>query len=318
MTAESLEICCPDCGTFTRAERVFCLRCRKRLIPLTPYDITLDDFIYSPDQDNLELLKSTGPLPYLTKHIVVRGYEEKLRSTLLRGAIRVEPTSALDGFIRRCGVMLGLEALPESFVAPSRVVNAFTFGSDDRPFLVLSSSLLRVLNERELVAVIAHELAHIKSGHMLYHTLAEMLARGIGISASFLGMGLLSLPLRFLLLSWHRESEVSADRASLLVVDDIDVMRSLMGKLAGLSPQGKEAPSGAMTSLMELYSTHPAYANRIKKIEEFYRSPEFMRARWKLRKRVKLSRALAPRCRYCGARKRLTEIFCPSCGKSQV
>jgi len=66
---------------------------------------------------------------------------------------------------------------------------------------------------------------------MLYHTLVE-LGGGIRFSASYLGLGILTLPVRLALLSWHRQSEVTADRASLLAVNDIGVINSFMNKLA--------------------------------------------------------------------------------------
>jgi hypothetical protein len=53
-----------------------------------------------------------------------------------------------------------------------------------------------------------HEMGHIKSRHLLYHSLAETLAGGIGISASLIGpeINLISMPMRLALLAWQRES----------------------------------------------------------------------------------------------------------------
>ena len=56
--------------------------------------------------------------------------------------------------------------------------------------LVISSSMLEIMNERELEAVVAHELGHVKSGHLVYHTLAELLVRGASLSLSLMGLDL--------------------------------------------------------------------------------------------------------------------------------
>lgn len=79
--------------------------------------------------------------------------------------------------------------------------NAFTFGSEDHASVVVSSGTLNLLTEHELSALFGHELGHVKSGHMLYHTVAEILGGGIGASASFLCLSIVTVPVRLALLS---------------------------------------------------------------------------------------------------------------------
>jgi Zn-dependent protease with chaperone function len=217
--------------------------------------------------------------------------------------------------------------LPEVLIIERVQRNAFTFGSEEHAFLVVNSGILNVLSERELAAVFAHELTHMKSGHMLYHTVAEVLGGGIGVSASFLGLNIVTVPVRLALLSWHRESEVTADRGSLLVVNDIGVMKSLMTKLALWSSRG--APSsdkfdieknkvGLLESAAELLGTHPLYVRRFRLLREFFENEQFLTARRKIERRLNLLRALIPVCRFCGATKPLEELFCPACGRCQT
>src|SRR5579884_2591392 len=123
---------------------------------------------------------------------------------------------------------------PELYAAQYPVPNAYTSGHD-HPYIVVTTGLLDLLNEDETLAVIAHELGHIKSGHVLYKTMA----RGIGFLVTLigdmtLGVGrIVGRSLEAALLEWDRKSEFTADRAALLAVQDPQVMLTLMMKLAG-------------------------------------------------------------------------------------
>ena len=315
-----MEVLCAHCGAYSKIERIFCLRCRRRIIPLTPYDITINDFIHPQDQENLEVLKGSPLLSFAVKQAVINRQSKKMREWLRRNAIRVKPLSKIDTLIRNCGEILAIHMLPETYIIPSKDVNAFTFGSDDNPTMALTSAMLKVLNEQELRAVIGHELAHIKSKHLIYHTLAESLARGAGMLASFIGSGLLSLtielPIRMLLLAWHRESEISADRASLLVVKDPTVIESLMRKLMQHSRESEDPLEE--DEIDEYFKTHPNYGRRIKEVRKFYNSRKYSEAMAKLEKRLEIAAALAPACKFCGEPKHWLDIFCQKCGKSQL
>jgi Zn-dependent protease with chaperone function len=123
---------------------------------------------------------------------------------------------------------------PELYVAQTPVPNAGTSGHN-HPYIVVTTGLLDLLNEDEVLAVIAHELGHIKSGHVLYKTMARGISFLISIISDMtLGIGrLVGMGLESALLEWDRKSEFSADRAGLLVVQDSQVMLTLMMKLAG-------------------------------------------------------------------------------------
>jgi len=316
-----LDIPCPWCGAYLEAEGVFCVRCERRAIPLTAYDITVDDFIYPADRDALESLRQFGLLTSMVNSLIVRRYVDGMGHWLSRSAVEVDLRSELGAIIRECGVMLGLKSLPRTYILRGGSANAFTFGYGDIHYLVLTSRLLDELDWEEVKAVVSHELGHVKCEHMAYHTLAELLTDGLELSSKILGAGLdlLSPMFKLMLLSWHRESEVSADRASLLVVGDIDVVKSVLGKLCRRPPETSGAGLGGPSDpLLEILSTHPTYRNRVKLLEEYYGSGEYAAAREKLIRRIQLSRALVPRCRYCGASKRITDLFCPECGRSQL
>jgi Zn-dependent protease with chaperone function len=125
-------------------------------------------------------------------------------------------------------------AEPELYVAESQIINAYTFGST-RPYIVVNSGLLDALGDDEVLAVIAHEVGHIKCGQVLYKSMATAVS-ALATSLGQYSLGLTELmtrPIEFALLEWDRRSELSADRASLLVTQDRRSTLSTLMKLAG-------------------------------------------------------------------------------------
>jgi len=314
---------CPRCQSEVPEELRFCLNCRASLIPKNAYDLSVTDFAYQPDLDAIVTMNATGPLPYVLKNLTLSNLENTMMSKLSAEDHRVTYPCELDTIVRHCAVLLSIERLPEIFITEGDELNAFTFGTEDKACLVADASLLRTLSQPELIAVIAHELGHVKSGHMLYHTLAEALGRGISLSGTFLGLDALSIPINLALLSWHRQSEVTADRASLLIVNDIQVMQSLLSKLStvrgkGTISQTETRSTGILESVSHLFRTHPVYSDRLKLAEQFMASQEFSRAKRRIEIRQSLLSGLVPTCRFCGESKPVEKLFCPKCGRCQI
>lgn len=129
--------------------------------------------------------------------------------------------------------ILGLEE-PELYVTVDPMPNAWTYGHT-RPFITLTSGLVDMLDEEEQFFVIAHELGHIKCGHVLYTLVARNIASLMAVlGQATLGIGaLLGQGLVYALLEWQRKAELSADRAGLVCVQDIDPAIRTFMKLAG-------------------------------------------------------------------------------------
>jgi len=123
---------------------------------------------------------------------------------------------------------------PELYALQAPAPNAYTSGCE-RPYIVVTTGLLDLLTETEVLAVVAHELGHIKSGHVLYKTMARCISLLLQLIGDMtLGLGrLIGRSLEAALLEWDRKSEFTADRAGSLVVQDPEVVLSLMMKLAG-------------------------------------------------------------------------------------
>jgi Zn-dependent protease with chaperone function len=123
---------------------------------------------------------------------------------------------------------------PELYVNMDPQPNAYTFGHK-KPFIVLTSGLVDLLGDEELLFVIGHELGHIKAGHVLYTVLARNISAIISlIGQATLGIGaLIGSGLAVALHDWYRKAELTADRAGLLCVQDLDPCITSFMKLAG-------------------------------------------------------------------------------------
>ena len=102
----------------------------------------------------------------------------------------------------------------------------------NKPFIVLNSALVDLLDEEEVRFVIAHELGHALSGHAVYQTLLQRL---LAISSVLSAIPLGGIGVRVILaalMEWSRKAELSADRAGLLATQDPAVAIRAHMKLA--------------------------------------------------------------------------------------
>jgi Zn-dependent protease with chaperone function len=176
--------------------------------------------------------------------IVVRKFIELLPEKVayiqnVAQTVRVSPKQCpqLYGLLREACAILDVPE-PELYAAQGTtqigLVNAWTSGCE-RPYITVTTGLLDLMNEQEVLAVLAHELGHIKSGHVLYKTMARSIGALLAIIGEMtMGFGrLMASGLQAAFLEWDRKSEFTADRAATLVVQDPQVMLTLMMKFAG-------------------------------------------------------------------------------------
>ena len=158
--------------------------------------------------------------------------ERAIRLAFKANAVRVSERQypwIHERTLRVCEIM-DLKEIPEVYVSQTPLVNAGAVGMS-QPFIVLNSSMLEVLDHDEVEAVLAHEVGHILSGHVLYRTLLLLILQLSMFRYPIAGLAL--LPILWALLEWYRKSELSCDRAALLAVQDKDIVMSSLMKLAG-------------------------------------------------------------------------------------
>jgi Zn-dependent protease with chaperone function len=158
--------------------------------------------------------------------------EKPIRLAFQANAVRVSPKQfpRIHAHYRTVLETLDASAEYELFISQTPLVNAGAYGLD-RPFIVLNSGSLGLLDDEELVFLLGHELGHILSGHVLYRTMTVLLLQLA--QQGFPIVGLAARAVLLALLEWGRKSELSADRAGLLVVQNPDAALRSMLKLAG-------------------------------------------------------------------------------------
>jgi heat shock protein HtpX len=191
---------------------------------------------------------------------------------------------------------------PRVAVMQSPVPNAFATGrSPSHAVVAVTDSILRLLTPRELEAVLAHELSHVKNRDVLTLTLASflaMLAALIMNNFIFAAMfsrqrdspwiiaGIVAIIVYFvsqlLILALSRYREFAADRGSAYITrsprDLITALQKISNKMDYVPPQAKQQvetanaffiiPALSGRTLMELFSTHPPLEKRIANLEK--------------------------------------------------
>jgi Zn-dependent protease with chaperone function len=206
---------------------------KRKLRPLT--GLSVDEFRHPNDARATDALKKIPGLDKVITKILEYGLERVFYVDNVASNLRVTPKMfprLHRSLTWACKIIDVPE--PEMYVTLDPVPNAFTYGHT-KPFITLHSGLIDVMSDEQLFFVIAHEVGHIKAGHVLYGTMARNVSALINfIGTATLGFGaLLTQGLAIALLEWYRCAELTADRAALLCVQDLEPARDTFMKLAG-------------------------------------------------------------------------------------
>ncbi|MEU0188602.1 M48 family metallopeptidase [Streptomyces afghaniensis] len=160
--------------------------------------------------------------------------ERSLRLLFLSDSVRVsdQQFSHLNVMLRDACYILDLEKVPPMYVNQDPQPNAMCIGLDE-PIIVVTTGLVELLDEEEMRAVVGHEVGHALSGHSVYRTILLFLT-SLAVRVAWIPLGNIAIMAIVTgLREWFRKSELSADRAGLLVGQDLQAsMRGLM-KIAG-------------------------------------------------------------------------------------
>ena len=247
---DTATVTCRLCGTQNRfpiekalndLTKVVCGSCRAGLLrvsgePLT--DLANEHLAHPWDRDALDKLRA---IPYADEIIskVLGSTLDKLgRFRHYASAVRVTERQApkLHRMYLEAAGRVDVDP-PPLFIVQHPSANAYTSGAKS-PIVAITTGLIELMDERSIVGVLGHELTHVRLGHVLYRTLAFLLARGVQFATAFLGLGNLVLgPLKAILFKWYQMSELSADRGELIATGSLGTHVRTQMMLAGGSPK---------------------------------------------------------------------------------
>jgi len=174
--------------------------------------------------------------------------------------------------------------VPSVFAAPSESIKVKVLGTEDAPHLIVNLALAEKLDDTQLVAAIAHELAHIQNGHIFYGTALHYLSH----SAAFFVRWVVQ-PAIMTLQAWSRRAEITCDRAALLAVRDLDKTLQAMVSLELGVDQGAAFnaedylrtvpdPKKGFGRYAELFRSHPNLPKRVQALRLFAGSAMYAQA----------------------------------------
>lgn len=177
--------------------------------------------------------------------------------------------------VKRAAHILRLRP-PSVYILPaSSSIKAKALGTNDDSYIVINSQLLEYLNDRELLALLGHELAHIQNNQVLYATALHYLNYS---AAMFVRWAV--QPAIMSLQAWSRRAEITCDRAALLCTRDLDVTLAALVKIA-MGLEGDEQvniedylsnlpeTSRGLGRFAELFRSHPYLPKRVRALRLF-------------------------------------------------
>lgn len=247
------------------------------------------------DRAATSALGSIPMLDVVVKKLIEFGYERALRQSFLGSSVRLGPDQLGDVYQSYRQVLHVLD-MPEEYdlyLTQQPIANAAAIGSG-KPIIVVNSATVSLLTREQLQAVIAHEVGHILSEHVMYRTALMILLR-IGTPSRLPLLG--NLPLlgvRYALLEWFRASELTCDRAAALATRDPRLVCSTLMAIAGgaqaaqldldaFMRQGMEYTEGGsgvdrlQRLFTELNLTHALPVKRVSELMDWVRTGDYDR-----------------------------------------
>lgn len=197
--------------------------------------------------------------------------------------------------------------MPKVYLIDEAAPNAFATGRNpEHAAVAATTGILRVLSERELRGVMAHELAHVKHRDILISTVSATMAGAISALANFamffggrdsegrpsnpvasIAVAILA-PIAGALIQMaiSRAREFEADRGGAQISGDPQALASALEKIHAYAsgtpfPTAEQHPATAQMMIMnplagggisKLFSTHPATEERVARLMEMART----------------------------------------------
>ncbi len=187
--------------------------------------ISADAFVADTDKWALDKLQRIPLLPKVISKFYELGLDRWFYCYNMSMSVRCGPTQykTLYEILRESAAILDMPE-PELYLTSNPFPNAWTSGVE-RPYITLRSSIVDTLTDEELFHLMGHELGHIKAKHVLYRSVGAVLFPLIElVGRRTFGLGdVAAMGLLLAYEEWYRQSEITADRAGLLVAQSLDL-----------------------------------------------------------------------------------------------
>ena len=204
--------------------------------------------------------------------------------------------------VENLAITVGLP-MPQVYIIDDPAPNAFATGRDPKHAIVgVTTGLLEIMDDRELTAVLAHEMGHVQNYDIRVSMITFGLVSAIGLVSDIalrmlwfrdnddretnpvlLVLGIVAIILApivaaIMQMAVSRQREYLADATGALTTRDPAGLASALGKLQAYTrPMEKQVSSSANMFMVNplkpgffsrLFSTHPPLEDRIKRLNE--------------------------------------------------
>jgi Zn-dependent protease with chaperone function len=264
-------------------------------IPRRLAGISAKAYQHPADRAATAALHSIPGLDAVVRKLIEFRYERAFRQAMLASSIRIGPDQLPDVWAsyRRALDTLDMPGLYDLYLTQAPISNALAIGAES-PMILLYSGSLTLFEDDELETVLAHEVGHILSDHVLYQTALQIILQLVPLGRIPALAGLPLLAIRSALLEWYRAAELSSDRAATLVNrDPLVTARTLMVVAGGVSSkrmstdaflkQGQDFHEWASAwdrlsrLISQLNLTHSYPVRRVSELMDWVRSGEYDR-----------------------------------------
>jgi Zn-dependent protease with chaperone function len=259
--------------------------------------ISAQGFAHPADRAATAAIRTVPGLDRIIKLLTEHGHERRFRQLMLGNGVRLGDSQlpSVWALQVRCAHVLDVERCPPLYVTQEPVGSGLTIGTN-APLTLVSSGLVASYEEDELAAVLAHEMGHVLADHVGLTTalqLLQMILQGVMRTMPMAGVPVMALYLA--LLEWSRAAELTADRASAIVMGEpLALCRTLMriagGPIGDLNLdafirqateyEGEPDPFARYSRFFaEITTTHPFPVRRVRELIAWVSAGELDRIR---------------------------------------